>query len=403
MAIDFKPLTLTPIEFSLTAGTSIPAPPDSPPRTPIDGKSSNLDKTAKDAKKLKPVTNGSLETPDSKQAPPLSPLSETSQTSNQKRKTGGVRKFLSLRSLRGEDKKNKGGKLHKDPPDAAKSPTTSKVSYDNSRPTSPLSANSVEVNGTNPQNTLKHKKSAGWFNSASGRRKSTYVIGRLDEQIAEPAKKGPPPPSIPELGTFAKGLDGGEFGGADLFKNIGNDIKVEELSNQEKLESVPVKKESKEPIKELDAAKEKSLEPTSEKSALPTISEAEHKAPVKAAVDSPVEEPVVKKTPVEVETNPTTTKPSAPVLTSEVPKVAAAEEEVNAPVVATEQTETAKAVSEQPPVAESKPAMETAAPVQEQTVIKEPVLEEAKTSTKEEVVAPKPAAAEEIAKKDTES
>jgi hypothetical protein len=234
MAIDFKPLTITPVNFSLTDGTPIPAPLDSPPRTPIDGHSSNTENAVRDASQRKTAANGATATPDSKRAP-LSPTSATSQGSQQQKKVSGVRKFFSLRSSRGEGAPKK---LHKQSTHPITSPAP-KLSYDNSRPGSPLSTvePAPSSEGDDSQNTLKHKRSTGWFNSASGRRKSNmYVVGRLDERIAGASEKksGPPPPAIPELDSFAVGMDGGEIGGEELFKDIGKDIKVDDLDKSQK-------------------------------------------------------------------------------------------------------------------------------------------------------------------------
>jgi hypothetical protein len=215
MAVDFKPLTFTPIEFSLTAGTQIPAPPDSPPMTPTDTDLPTLQEEAGDLTKLHASSNGLVGTPDSKNAP-LSPLSANSGGS--RKRQGGVRKFLSLRSLRGER-----GSIRGD----LSSPIGSNFSYDtnSSRPGSPFTTQTaLSENSPGENGALRHKKSTGWFGTAASRRKSALFIGRLDERIAvdpnheqeNKKPKGPPPPTIPEF-TLGKEL---EMSGDDLFKDI---------------------------------------------------------------------------------------------------------------------------------------------------------------------------------------
>ncbi|KAF2673529.1 hypothetical protein BT63DRAFT_159233 [Microthyrium microscopicum] len=208
MAVDFKPLTLnlSTTKESLASGTIIPTPPMTPiDDSPKEGALATLQEENENATGL---ANGNV-TPDSKLQAPLSPLSATSNGSGERKRTG-VRKFLSLRSLRGEHHRpgTRGGDL---------ASPTSKPSYDfASRPGSQYTASTSD-------SALKHKKSSGWFGSTGSKRKSMFVVGRLDEQLAdnptppETAKpKGPPPPTIPEF-SLGKDL---EMGGEDMFKNI---------------------------------------------------------------------------------------------------------------------------------------------------------------------------------------
>ncbi|ORY02944.1 hypothetical protein BCR34DRAFT_573879 [Clohesyomyces aquaticus] len=200
----YQPLTLTPINFSLTEGTSIPAPPDSPPdtpRPPTPGKgplsshptpksgtfplsaSSPPPKastdSAADSELQKTGTNDGASST-------LSPASPTS------KRPGSVRKFLGLRSLSSSD------------------------SLKSDRPGSPATIAS--------QPSLQRKKSSGWFS----KRKSTMVFGSVPEgkenaapqTNGKPAKKGPPPPALPELKTFGVSDDAVSLGADDLFKDI---------------------------------------------------------------------------------------------------------------------------------------------------------------------------------------
>jgi hypothetical protein len=214
MTADFQPLTFTPIEFSLTAGTQIPAPPDSPPMTPTKTGLPPLEEESNDENQNPngpTARNGNISTPDSKLGIPLSPLSASSAGSQGPKRTTGIRKFLSLRSLRGESRRHR----------RELSPNGTTVAYtphSSSRPGSPYTTETALS-----ADASHSRKNASWFASVSGRRKSQmYVIGRLDERIANSTSpevlklKGPPPPAIPE---FSLGNEL-EMGGDDLFKNI---------------------------------------------------------------------------------------------------------------------------------------------------------------------------------------
>jgi hypothetical protein len=411
MAIDFKPLTITPVNFSLTEGTTIPAPLDSPPRTPVDGQSPNAENTAPDATAQKAQTNTS--TPDSKQAP-LSPLSATSPASQQKRKVNGVRKFFSMRASRTDSTHNK---LHKQSHQPVTSPSAKKMSYDNSRPTSPLSDVDAAVSSeTEPTAagdtpiTLKHKRSAGWFNSTSGRRKSNlFVIGRLDERIAQDndtaektaerkRKAGPPPPAIPELESFAVGMDGGELGGAELFKDIGKDITVDDLEKSPKTAKLPI---TDAPVKATESKKKTSLPDIAEKSevtpASPSVEQLKTEQPKETQdIKSSVTEESTKPTPMESTTEPAVTEAkdkSTPVhsgaKTSEAKVV---EEQTAEPENIVEPIHTEKADSATNVVLEQ--PIEAKAPVEakESGEAKEPVSAKEAVEVKEPVQAKEPIA-----------
>ncbi|KAF2268099.1 hypothetical protein CC78DRAFT_530478 [Lojkania enalia] len=211
MAADkYQPLTLTPINFSLTEGTQIPAPPDSPPdtpRPPTPGggplSSHPTPKTATfPASANSPPPKGSVDseadshlhqtTTNDGASSTLSPTSPA-----HSKRPSSVRKFLGLRPLSSSD------------------------SLRSERPGSPATIDSKP--------SLSRKKSASWF----GKRKSSFIIGSVPEgkenhtphanggnTIAAPVRKGPPPPALPELKSFGVSDDSISFGADEMFKNI---------------------------------------------------------------------------------------------------------------------------------------------------------------------------------------
>ncbi|CAI6340231.1 unnamed protein product [Periconia digitata] len=210
----YKPLTLTPINFSLTEGTSIPAPLDSPPNTPrppTPGKGP-LSSHPTPSSAFFPQHRGSSTEKSSPDASADSSLQQTGSNENASvrpptsptgsKRPGSVRKFLGLR------------------------PLSSHESFTSERPGSPATLNS--------QPGLTRKKSTSWF----GKRKSSFISGPIPEgnerkapytngasstnaAQAQPAqKKGPPPPALPELKSFGVSEDTFSMGADDLFKNI---------------------------------------------------------------------------------------------------------------------------------------------------------------------------------------
>jgi hypothetical protein len=209
----YQPLTLTPINFSLTEGTSIPAPPDSPPDTPRpptpgkgplsshptpksavfphreNGESPPADDSA-ESSFHKTTTNDNAST--------MSPASPSS------RRPSSVRKFLGFRPQSSHDS----------------------LRSEKLRPGSPATIAS--------QPSLTRKKSNSWF----GKRKSTFGIASVPEGrentglqsngtapkpaplATPPKKKGPPPPALPELKSFGVSDDALSLGADDMFKNI---------------------------------------------------------------------------------------------------------------------------------------------------------------------------------------
>ncbi|KAF2814035.1 uncharacterized protein BDZ99DRAFT_567730 [Mytilinidion resinicola] len=194
----YTPLTLSPVNFSLTEGTSIPAPPDSPPdtpRPPTPGKGPLSSHPTPSVGTFAEATaaNGKSSTEGGLISP--TPLSPT-QSSLGKRPSS-VRKFLGLRTLSSSDS------LRSTATDRPGSPSTV-----DSRP------------------SLNRKKSGSWF----GRRKSAMFVGRVEEGSEKenaaprmapvPEKKGPPPPALPELKSLGVSEEAVSMGADDMFKDI---------------------------------------------------------------------------------------------------------------------------------------------------------------------------------------
>jgi hypothetical protein len=190
----FELLALAPINYSLTEGTSIPPPPDSP-----------VEETAPAPAPPKPVEkvnrppavdtsgNGTFDgrgrsTVTSTISSPMSPTSA--------RRPSSIRNFLARKSLANGDGGN----------------------YDGSADEfeRPDSAASFRSGGPN----LVKKKS--WFRRLS----SVPRTGTVYENEHEPEQKrpaGPPPPMLPQLNELKAKIpedDDGGFGGEALFKNI---------------------------------------------------------------------------------------------------------------------------------------------------------------------------------------
>jgi hypothetical protein len=205
----YKPLTLTPINFSLTEGTSIPAPPDSPPETPrppTPGKgplSSHPTPQSAVFPHNGDATNGNGESAvgeDLHQPRSSDVASSTLSPASPQRRPSSVRKFLGLRSVPSND------------------------SMRSDRPGSPATINSQAP-------TLTRRKSSSWF----GKKKTVGTVPEGNENtrptpsartVSQPApqptkKKGPPPPALPELKSFGVSEDTLSMGGDDMFKNIG--------------------------------------------------------------------------------------------------------------------------------------------------------------------------------------
>ncbi len=232
--------SLAPINFSLTAGTSIPSPPDTPdacsptpgggplsshPTTPLgselDFGASSPNHFALDlpssafetlpAAGSTPADGAALASPLSPTSNPLSPTTtvHTSITAGGSRRS--VRKFLGLRSFSASAASSA---------NAAGWPRPESAGMLGKRPSSPSVASSRMP-------SLRKRKSAGWF-----RRSSSYFGSKAGDESKENVnagsaqvnlddeaglkQMGPPPPTLPEL---AETLDGGSLG-SDMFQRI---------------------------------------------------------------------------------------------------------------------------------------------------------------------------------------
>ena len=218
----FKPLTLSPINFSLTEGTSIPAPPDSPPespRPPTPGQGPlSSHPTPKSPgfppqREASPPTGKQSEdsTADAHlhQTRTSDATSTMSPTSPSNKRPASVRKFLGIRMQSSAD------------------------SLKSDRPGSPATINSQAP-------SLNRRKSGSWF----GKRK-TFTVGSVPEGHVDstaysngrtvsqpqpapapapapaPKAKGPPPPALPGLSSFGVNEDALSLGADDMFKDIG--------------------------------------------------------------------------------------------------------------------------------------------------------------------------------------
>ncbi|KAH9872066.1 hypothetical protein J1614_006327 [Plenodomus biglobosus] len=213
----YKPLTLTPVNFSLTEGTQIPAPLDSPPETPRPPTPGRGPLSSHPTPKSPafPPADGSPVGKDSEDSTADAQLHQSrasdaasvmSPTSPSSKRPASVRKFLGLRTLSSSD------------------------SLKSERPGSPATISSQTP-------SLSRRKSGSWF----GKKKSfaagsvpegngtsaPYSNGRTVSQPApaQPQAKGPPPPALPELKSLGVSDDTLSWGADDMFKNIGADDK----------------------------------------------------------------------------------------------------------------------------------------------------------------------------------
>jgi hypothetical protein len=212
----YKPLQFTPINFSLTEGTQIPAPLDTPPETPrppTPGKgplSSHPTPKSTVFPHHDPAStdyegsaaeDGLHQTRTSDAMSSLSPVSPT------QKRPSSVRKFLGLRTLSSSD------------------------SLQSERPGSPATVSSQAP-------SLTRRKSGSWF----GKKKNftAGAVGSVPEGVENarpppsnrtvsqpalaavqpPKRSEPPPPALPELKTFGVHEGTLNFGADDMFKNI---------------------------------------------------------------------------------------------------------------------------------------------------------------------------------------
>ncbi|KAI9830434.1 MAG: hypothetical protein M1819_005686 [Sarea resinae] len=203
--------SIKPVEFSLTAGTDIPPPPESPvedtPPAPSTKKSVKVDTTAAFATPTSEMPGAFPQTPGAEQATePRSPTSPASST-----RPGSVRRFLSLKSLNTSY-------------NASTDSLSNMVHLHHNQNAVPSSA-SIASSSLRPPSVASKRRSMSWFRRKStGRNPLAYENveeeNRRPQEMSAPVPKGPPPPKLPELKTLGTSLDGGSLGGDDLFKGI---------------------------------------------------------------------------------------------------------------------------------------------------------------------------------------
>ncbi|KAH8816808.1 hypothetical protein F5884DRAFT_235297 [Xylogone sp. PMI_703] len=193
---------LTPVNFSLTDGTDIPPPPESPIKetAPALPKIETTEEPSTPIIEEHPVatpTNGTfnnrgrLGSVDG----PLSPASS--------KRASSIRRFLSRKSLNSNY-------------DDANSSSENLSAGGFQRPESAMSFASAKP-------SLTRKKSGSWFKRLGGNRSSVVFEDESFIEKKAPIQKGPPPPKLPELNQLKAKLDDndeGSLGGEELFKNI---------------------------------------------------------------------------------------------------------------------------------------------------------------------------------------
>ena len=238
----FQPLSIEPVKFSLTEGTSIPAPPDSPPEvprepTPTGGPLNSHPTTPNKANS----TNGAVQPVENSQSSETRPTSAqpSSPESPNGKRPRLIRRFFGLRPSK-KDHSNQNGFVRSPSALGSYGPQL-KPSDDltfSSRPGSPYTTATGET-PTSPH-SLTRKRSSGWFNS-NKRRSAMFLVGRVDEgsllddpasvtaalEQQKPVTNGPPPPTLPEFRQF-RSLNGEleavhEMSAEDLFRNIGKE------------------------------------------------------------------------------------------------------------------------------------------------------------------------------------
>ena len=188
---------------SITDGTSIPPPPDSPVEKPVEKLNEKPSKPeAKTVEEAKKPEKSILDTKEAgvngNLAGTKRPADETPPSPSVSNRPGSLRRLLS-RSLLNN-------------------------SYAEGQESNGNEAASV-VNGSRPEsrNSLmddrKSKRSSGWFRRLRGgeSKRSSFSFESVSDKSPGVVSKGPPPPMIPELKELEK--DEGSLG-SDLFKNI---------------------------------------------------------------------------------------------------------------------------------------------------------------------------------------
>ncbi len=198
---------LTPINYSLTDGTSIPPPPDSPIEEHVPASSAKADASENSPSapangQSATATNGVYEgrgRTDAHDNPPMSPASSTRQ--------GSIRRFLSRKSLNANYTNGTNTNASQEDLAGVDRPESA-MSFASQRP------------------SLAKKKSGSWFKrlgSSNGSKRTSVIYEEKKPVPAPVVRMGPPPPKLPELNQLKAKItedDGGSLGADDLFKNI---------------------------------------------------------------------------------------------------------------------------------------------------------------------------------------
>lgn len=186
---------------SITDGTNIPPPPDSPVEKPTEKPAQSLEKKEEAKKEAAPVaaikpeaTNGnSAGTKRPADDVPPSPTVST-------QRPGSLRRLLSRTLLNNTYAEGQNGSA------------APAASVNGSRPAS--------RSGGSIMDERKSKRSSGWFRRLRGgeSKRSSLMYEQTPSPTTASKPSGPPPPMIPELKELEK--DEGSLGGSDLFKNI---------------------------------------------------------------------------------------------------------------------------------------------------------------------------------------
>ena len=215
-------LSVTPVDYSLTAGTDIP-PPESPqhtpepptpgggpltshPATPPASENENTDKFISEPEPNRGRTD-SFRTPTSPAS--AAQLSSSPQT---QRRPSRVRKLLSLTNLRSSFSSSRTSLSV--PRSSHDTPQTNGTK----RPSSP-STTSIPASSITPRPQLRERKSGNWIK----RKSSLFLLNdggldtvqenhRPDTRESKRLKESSPAPLLPEIGL----LGGGRISGGDL-------------------------------------------------------------------------------------------------------------------------------------------------------------------------------------------
>lgn len=190
---------LTPVNYSLTDGTDIPPPPDSPIEEAPPAAAPKPEATETSA----PATNGQSTNgngvydgrgrTNGHDQPPMSPASS--------KRPSSIRRFLSRKSLNSNYTNGTNHNRSREDVTMMDRPESS-LSFVDGRP------------------GLRTKKSGSWFRRlASGGSTNRTSVVYEEKKI----QMGPPPPKLPELNQLKAKIpedDEGSLGAEDMFKNI---------------------------------------------------------------------------------------------------------------------------------------------------------------------------------------